>query len=229
MFNIKGMDGSTKLLDFDGTVIQNGPKHRKYVVRVRWSPCGNYFATASYDRTSELWKKIDDTYCAFQAFHFEGNVECVAFSSGHSSNIILDESNCTASDKLRSKERDQDNFCETSEFLALSLQENSDAYNARLQNKDLQCQQKNPLTEGNSTRSENLQLFLCVRGECCLHVFDVDTHETDMINMNELKDDYVSFSAMDCSLSPDGKYVLVATDKDRVLLLSRKHKSLVCN
>mgnify|MGYP002880956920 CR=1 FL=1 len=52
---MSGMDGSTQVLGMDGRVVQAGPKHRKFVVRVKWSPCGSFFATASYDGTAELW------------------------------------------------------------------------------------------------------------------------------------------------------------------------------
>jgi len=42
--------------------------------------------------------------------------------------------------------------------------------------------------------------------------------EAERINMNALKDDHVSFSARQLSLSPDGRFLLVSTETPRILL-----------
>lgn len=46
-----------------------------------------------------------------------------------------------------------------------------------------------------------------------LHVF-----QKTKLNMNANGDDHVSFSAMDINATPDGRYYLVSTDKDRMIL-----------
>lgn len=38
------------------------------------------------------------------------------------------------------------------------------------------------------------------------------------VNFNENQDDHVSFTALDVSVSPDGKYLLVSTDKSRLIV-----------
>lgn len=40
-------------------------------------------------------------------------------------------------------------------------------------------------------------------------------HQTREINMNALGDDFVSFTAMYCSFSPDDKYILLSTGEHR--------------
>ncbi len=39
--------------------------------------------------------------------------------------------------------------------------------------------------------------------------------------MNAYGDSHVSFAALDVSFSPDGRYVLAATDRDRLILFDR--------
>eukprot|EP00049_Salpingoeca_infusionum_P003399 m.66179 g.66179 ORF g.66179 m.66179 type:complete len:448 (-) comp12107_c0_seq1:218-1561(-) len=86
------------------------------------------------------------------------------------------------------------------------------------------------------------ELVVGVRNDCRLHIIElhvvtspdigdagpgVAVGSTHFINMNELHDDYVSFSAMDVALSPSGRFLLVATDKHRVLLVSRRARTLL--
>lgn len=50
------MAGKAVILSLaSGTPIFQANPHSKYVVRARWSACGHYFATASYDRTVQLY------------------------------------------------------------------------------------------------------------------------------------------------------------------------------
>ncbi|EGD82211.1 hypothetical protein PTSG_02882 [Salpingoeca rosetta] len=211
---VGGMDGATNVLDMEGNVVQAGPKHRKYVVRVRWSPCGQYFATASYDGTAELWARGTSTrskgddggsgngdnsgeeYERLQQFHFEGNVECVTFAPP------LDTAADTGGDGDDNNSDDGDDDGDDGD-------------------------DNNGSGGDDGKEGRPGQLLICARGECCLHVYDIACKQTDYINMNELLDDYVSFSAMDACVSPDGRYVLVATDRDRLILLSRQHKCLL--
>ena len=38
--------------------------------------------------------------------------------------------------------------------------------------------------------------------------------------MNAIGDDFISFTAMDVSFSPNGKYLLVSTDKNRIIMMT---------
>eukprot|EP01137_Pigoraptor_chileana_P021958 Opistho-2@86336 len=49
------------------------------------------------------------------------------------------------------------------------------------------------------------------------------------VNMNAYGDDWVSFSAMELSYSPNNKYLLVSTDKDRLILFLRETGEQVRN
>jgi COMPASS component SWD3 len=49
------------------------------------------------------------------------------------------------------------------------------------------------------------------------------------MNMNAIGDDFVSFTAMDVSTSPDDKYILVSTDKDRLILYRSNTGQQVAN
>ncbi|KAL6058672.1 LisH domain-containing protein [Balamuthia mandrillaris] len=61
-------------------------------------------------------------------------------------------------------------------------------------------------------------LIVAVRDDNYLHYVNVHTFVDDPQNMNAQLDDHVSFSAMDLAISPDAKYILVATDKDRIIM-----------
>lgn len=60
-----------------------------------------------------------------------------------------------------------------------------------------------------------------VRNDYLLYCYTLESGspvKTREINMNALGDDFVSFTAMFCSFSPDDKYILLSTDKDRLIL-----------
>eukprot|EP00727_Mastigamoeba_balamuthi_P008285 m51a1_g4079 hypothetical protein (400) ;mRNA; r:17732-19264 len=60
-----------------------------------------------------------------------------------------------------------------------------------------------------------------VRDDNYLHVLGLEApHAEQLINMNATGDDHVSFTALDVSFSPSGKYLLVSTDKDRLIMYS---------
>lgn len=52
----------------------------------------------------------------------------------------------------------------------------------------------------------------------CLHYYDVAAEKLWPVSMNELDDDHVSFTAMHVAVHPEGKYVAVATDKQRTFV-----------
>lgn len=69
---------------------------------------------------------------------------------------------------------------------------------------------------------EEAEVAFGIRDDHRLHLVSLSTLETRTINMNANGDGWVSFTAMDLSFSPHGKFVLVSTDKDRLILFSRQ-------
>ena len=205
------MDGTSYVVDNHGEVLQEGPKHKKYVVRCAWSGCGNFFATASYDKTAQLWGRVGGSaypaedgawqpFAHLQTFTYEGSVECVAFAPRI--HAATPESTSTKGGEGADK--------------------------------------STPTTTSGSGKDLAWELIVGVRNDCCLHIYtpvaaeggsgkDVATisFSEAFLNTNELQDDFVSFSVRDVSVSPNGKYIVAATDKDRVILLSRAAKCLV--
>lgn len=78
------MDGSTFLLDVaTGNILQEGPKHRKYVVRACWAPDGSTFATASYDKTAAVWTRStadDHVFAEREHLQMYSPVECLTMA-----------------------------------------------------------------------------------------------------------------------------------------------------
>lgn len=65
---------------------------------------------------------------------------------------------------------------------------------------------------------DSMTLVVSVRGDNYLHYIDIDTGDVNKANLNALGDDHVSFTVLDLSLSPNGKWLLASTDKSRLLL-----------
>jgi len=127
--------------------------HSKYVVRVKWSSSGKYFATASYDRSVCVYRQ----------------------------------------------------------------QENDDNGGFEL----IKTLQHPGCVEAISFRKHEDILIVAVRNDNRLWIYDLTKEnitECTFLNMNAFGDDYVSFTAMDLSLSPDGQYLLVSTDQHRIIL-----------
>jgi COMPASS component SWD3 len=61
-------------------------------------------------------------------------------------------------------------------------------------------------------------MLVSVRDSHLLFVLDLTNYERTDINLNPNLDDWVSFTAMDLSLSPNKKWLLVATDKSKLLV-----------
>jgi WD40 repeat protein len=146
------MDGSTWVVE--GDVHTPGPVHRKYAVRCAWSTDGTMFATASYDKTVQVWQRMSasDAYTPCTTLQFVGNPEAIEFHA--------------------------------------------------------------------VTGQEHEQLLVGVRDDCHLHMYDVASWQVDKINLNLLKDAFVSFTVMDVRVDPSNTFVALATDKDRVMIYS---------
>jgi len=62
-------------------------------------------------------------------------------------------------------------------------------------------------------------LIIGSRDDNYLHFLDIDKlQETTKVNMNSNGDNFISFTPMHASYSPNGNYVLISTDKNRLIL-----------
>jgi len=122
--------------------------HSKYVLRTKWAPKGDIFATASSDKSIIFWKLDDSKKNATQlkTLNFSNNVEAIEFTK--------DSKVCIAA----------------------------------------------------------------IRENAYLQYIHLDTWEISLANVNELGDDYVSFSVLELKLSLDGSELLASTDMSRSIL-----------
>ncbi|ORX91966.1 WD40 repeat-like protein [Basidiobolus meristosporus CBS 931.73] len=142
-----GMDQTVQLVDIEtNDVLQSFKNHTRYVVKVKFSPNGQYFASCSYDKTFNLYKttKSDENgYPVFEllkTFYFRGYVEAMTYTPDSS-------------------------------YVVVGVREDNYLYYINLEN------------------------------------LEYEKH-----NMNSNGDDWVSFTPMDLSVSPDGRYLLCSTD-----------------
>ncbi|EFA76430.1 hypothetical protein PPL_10195 [Heterostelium album PN500] len=148
------VDGSTSLLRInsttgEGEVVQQFKDHVKYVVRVRWSPNGDRFATCSYDKTLKYYQRDQQDTSKFvlvNSIEFPFSLESLIFTPD-SERIIT--------------------ACRESNYIQYV-----------------------------SFADGSIEKF----------------------NMNANGDDHVSFSAMEFGISPNKKYLLVSTDRNRLIL-----------
>ncbi|KAG6610718.1 WD40 repeat-containing protein [Phytophthora cinnamomi] len=70
--------------------------------------------------------------------------------------------------------------------------------------------------------SKHELLVIAVRDDCYVHYVDCSTFEKERVNMNPDGIEHVSYTIMDLSLSPSGKYLLAATDSNRNFIFSVK-------
>ncbi|KAG1692771.1 hypothetical protein DVH05_024386 [Phytophthora capsici] len=78
-----------------------------------------------------------------------------------------------------------------------------------------------PEMNGDKDASGEL-LVIAVRDDCYVHYVDCSTLEKERVNMNPDGIEHVSYTIMDLSLSPSGKYLLAATDSNRNFIFSIK-------
>jgi WD40 repeat protein len=64
------------------------------------------------------------------------------------------------------------------------------------------------------------KLLIAVREDNYIHSYDLQSQQDLKWNMNANMDDHVSFSALDLAVYPNSHYLLVATDKERVILFN---------
>jgi len=65
---------------------------------------------------------------------------------------------------------------------------------------------------------DSKQLIAAVRDDNYLHYIDLQTFKQNLINMNAIGDDVVSFTALDLQISDNDKYLIVTTDKNRIIM-----------
>uniref|UniRef100_A0A7S0DEX7 Anaphase-promoting complex subunit 4 WD40 domain-containing protein n=1 Tax=Amorphochlora amoebiformis TaxID=1561963 RepID=A0A7S0DEX7_9EUKA len=81
---------------------------------------------------------------------------------------------------------------------------------------------------GNGSNSHIL--YVSLQEDNYIHSIDTKAMKKgDRYNMNSFEDDHVSFSALDLRCSYDGKYLLVGTDKDRVIMFASNSNKQVRN
>jgi len=87
-----GMDSVHCILDIskpgDASVVQQFKQHNKYVVKAKWHPEGDMFATASYDKTVCIYKREGDSFNLVKTLNFATNVEAISFSLDGSQLLI---------------------------------------------------------------------------------------------------------------------------------------------
>lgn len=129
-------------------VLKTWKLHDKYVVRVKWSPLGNLFATASHDKTVGIYQFDQITLEAtfVKQLYFGGAVEAIQFTL------------------------------------------------------------------------DGKKLIVATRDDSNLHYVNLEDWSKILVSMNELRDNHVSFTPLELSLSPDGKSLLVATDNSMAIL-----------
>ncbi|KAI9921130.1 hypothetical protein PsorP6_000923 [Peronosclerospora sorghi] len=74
--------------------------------------------------------------------------------------------------------------------------------------------------------SNHESLVIAVRDDCYVHYVNCSTLEKDRVNMNPDGIEHVSYTIMDLSISPSGKYLLAATDSDRNFIFSVRHQCI---
>lgn len=152
VIQISGLSGPLEEIRYD--ILSQHKVHRKHVVRVKWSPDGKRFATASYDHYLKIFEEQPadaegERYIEIKSFELSEAVECVTWTP------------------------------------------------------------------------DGKWLIASVRVDNYLHYYDTESWLETKFNMNlNPLDDHVSFTAMDLSLSKDGKKLLVSTDKSRVIMFS---------
>uniref|UniRef100_A0AAV1TYF0 Uncharacterized protein n=1 Tax=Peronospora matthiolae TaxID=2874970 RepID=A0AAV1TYF0_9STRA len=72
-------------------------------------------------------------------------------------------------------------------------------------------------------------LLIAVRDDCYVHYVDCITFEKERVNMNPDGIEHVSYTIMDLSLSPSGKYLLAATDSNRNFIFAVKQNAALRN
>lgn len=65
------------------------------------------------------------------------------------------------------------------------------------------------------------ELIVSVRDDYRLYIYSLPDLTVRTLNMNAFGDTHISFAALDVSVSPNGKYILVSTDRDRLILFDR--------
>ncbi|KAN0000018.1 hypothetical protein ACTFIZ_008463 [Dictyostelium cf. discoideum] len=159
------VDGSHCIIKIDkdgkGELIQKFNRHKKYVVRVRWSPDGKKFASCSYDKSVSLFQEDQSNQGQFEfikSWDFVTTVESLIFTPD-------------------------------SKYVIAAVKES------------------------------NYLHYLDTEGD-----FSVERY-----NMNVNGDDHVSFSAMEFSITPDKKYLLVSTDLNRLILFKLNSNKQIRN
>lgn len=195
------MDGQVHVFSLvTGEVLQKFTAHQKYCVRVKWSPCGTLLATASYDQSVCLYRAISDTLVSSAP---TGKAEeIVSTKDGTSPGFMVGSDTDVGADAGAGADCGPrtPNFSFVDQFMFPG---------------GVEC-----ITFIDRDEVTPARLVVGTREDNCLTVIDTVTGARTRLNMNAFGDDFISFTPMDLSISPNGQFILVSTDKDRLLLLS---------
>lgn len=204
-------------------VVFSPERHRKYVVRVAWSSCGKFFATASYDNEARLYAarpeagEEADAEAPYRLVH-------TVRGTGQVRTFSLSLSLIRGSGWLLRPLFSLPLLCFPPFYTlaAVTPAVSGRAVAGRL-SKPLPWLQVTSVAFTPSTVApEDAELAVTVRDDHRVHLVSLSTLEPRTINLNANGDSWVSFTAMDVSFSPHGAFVLVSTDKERLILLSRQ-------
>ena len=197
--------------------------HRKYVVQLAWSPCGKYLASASHDWSVTLFEMDVATLAVkvLKVLQYSGAIESVAFSdvAVPAGAIDYSQGKQPSSSSSSAATTSAPESTSASDAAATSAAATSAAATSAAASAS--SSSLSPAAAAPASSSCEVELAVSVRSDNKLYFVTVPSLATRTMNMNAFGDDFVSFTAMVVSYSPSGKYLLVSTDKDRLILFDR--------
>ena len=190
-------------------MIQNQRDHTKYAVSIHWSPrSGDYLVTASHDKTVNLYQRETVPPAEESLSTSDCNHVAVTMSLKH---------------KLDLKEVPEDViFCYLPADFTSSSNSSNDESGVE------QSSGEKVLSAGDVTQQQ-LHLVVPMRGAAHLLYINCDTFLHRKVSLNEHSwDTHCSFNVLHMSLSPSGKQLLVATDKDFHIILKIGTNKRLC-
>lgn len=197
-FRVQHYADLTREGGFTPAVIQSQRDHTKYAVSIRWSPRGgDFLVTASHDKTVILYQREET-------------------APGTDTDASM---NMTMKHKFNLKDVPEDViFC----YLPSDFTSSSGSSSGSSSDVDdvgmgqLSCGDAIP----SPSQQQQLHIIVPTRGAAHLLYINCHTLQHRKVSLNEQSwDSHCSFNVLHMSLSPNGKHLLVATDKDFHIIL----------